>query len=459
MLDYLPNEIWYLILDSLSQDDVRNLCLACGRLRDLAQPRLFSNIRYHWIGENSRPLPVARLVRTLAGRRDLAQAVTSISLESTSSHGNYKRYTEIITPDDDDSFEDLAQAAADQMQLSFSSMLAQAIRDAKLDGFVTLLLVLAPNVAKLKLTCDFANKTYLLSKLALDATATSAAAQQQQQKPLGSLAQVEYRPKIVPFGTGGNITNMSEVLPLLYLPSLKNLNAELENAENFDWPSSSSLPAAAPDIANLTHLTLTMVREPYLYKILQQTQSLQYLDWQWVHCNERGGLMEGPVLDLDQICEILSCVRRTLTTLKLRGMAFGVVDSPRVPIKGNVKRLAADMTNITTLEASPLFFMGFCSEQYIVPLHECLPASVHRVCFTDDFSVHDDLQWTSQDEMEVIRTWWQVKSQWTPKLERFEMRLVQTDDQWMLEEREELIELGKAHGISVDVYKKEPDLR
>lgn len=361
----------------------------------------------------------------------------------------------------DDSFKDLAQAAADQTQLSFSSALAQAVRDGKLDGFVTLLLTLTPNVAKLKLTSDFAHETYLLSRLALDA-ATSAAAQQpkqeqeqeREQKLLGSLSQVEYLPKFTPFGTGGNITNMSEVLPLLYLPALQNLNAELENAETFAWP----LPAAPLEMASLTHLTLTMVREPYLLKILQQAQSLQYLDWEWVYCNESGGLIDGLEMDLDQICDALSCVRRTLTTLKLRGMAFGVVNSPEVEIKGSISRLA-EMTNVTTLEAAPLFFMGFCPEQYTVPLHECLPASVRKVCFTDDFSLHDDLQWTTKDEMDAIRKWWQVKSQWTPKLEQFELRLLRTGDQWLSEEREALVELGKAHGISIDVYKKEKDYR
>lgn len=453
MID-LPTEVWHLVLDNLGQSDVRNVCLACVRTRNLAQPRLFSSIQYKWVTENS-PLPVARLARTLHRRRDLAQAVTSISLVSISSHGNHKRYTHVSTPDD--SFDDLAQAAADQTQLSFSSALAQAVRDGKLDGFVTLLLALTPNVATLKLTSDFANKTYLLSKLALDAAALAGAQQpkqEQEQKPLRSLRQVEYLPKITPFGTGGNITNMSEVLPLLYLPALKNLNAELENAETFAWP----LPAAPPDMANLTHLTLTMVREPYLLKILQQAQALQYLDWEWVHCNGRGGLIDGPKMDLDQICEALSCVRRTLTTLKLRGMAFGVVNSPEVEIKGSIKRLA-ELTAVTTLEAAPLFFMGFGPDQDTVPLHECLPASVRKVCFTDDFSLHDDLQWTSKDEMDAIRKWWQVKSQWTPKLEEFELRLLRTGDLWLSEEREALLELSKVHNISVDVYKREEDYR
>ena len=111
-----------------------------------------------------------------------------------------------------------------------------------------------------------------------------------------------------------------------------------------------------------------------------------------------------------------------------------------------------DMTCITTLEIAPVFVTGLTAEQCTVPLYECLPSSLRRVCFTDDFHDHEDFNWTSDEEIEAIEAWWKHKEEWTPNLQQFELRYEGPEmSEWSAGDREALVRIGASYHVEVEI--------
>lgn len=433
----LPVEVWRFILGNLSRTDICSFCLASKQLQVVVQPYLFSSVEYNW-KDTGPPLGVAAIARTLHRRPDLAEAVRSVALVCITEPGYGKGSVEVKSSTDD--YRDLVQAAR-QLKLPFALGLSKVTELGQLDAFITLLLALTPNITHLKLTEHFAVRSRMLAKLSFHAA-------QNQESPLRHLAHVEYMPELDLFRKAYS-TNIDDVLPLFYLPSLQTLSAGMDNPDFFKWPLSE-----APDLTKLTHLTLRYTRELTLSKILHQTPSLRYLDWFWRYDHDYSGYQNSPVIKLDVVGEALKPLSKTLTTLKLSGLAHGIYETPELMLKGDMRWLRG-MTCMTTLETTPVFFMGFNAEDYKLPLHECLPSSLRQVRFTDDFRDHELLEWTHDDEIEVIDIWWTQKADWTPNLQEFELVYDEPDSrEWPGTDGEALMTIGRRCNVAVGISKR-----
>lgn len=229
----------------------------------------------------------------------------------------------------------------------------------------------------------------------------------------------------------------------------------MQEPATFAWPL-----AAPPAMANLTHLMLTRTREKTLGILLEHAKSLEHLEWIWFYNDANFSYQNKRVMDLDAICEALGHVRATLTTLKLRGRTAMDVSDPVIELTGSMRGLTK-LEALTTLQTTLQFFMGFKRRDYTVPFHECLPQSIKKVCFTDDFSYHEELTWTGKKQTKMVETWWRVKRHQTPNLEILELRGKANSFYrfWPIQDREELAKLGERYGVALRLYTSQRNIR
>lgn len=455
----LPREIWNHVFDSLFSGDMHtdwlrthdvcSICLANKQLRAVAQPYLFTRIEISSAYQAPAPsISVAFLARALHRRPDLAAAVQSITLTTVVA----RRARTIGDQEGDDLKEYLAQAAR-QLELPFAANLAEEIDDARVDCFVTIALALTPNITSLSLQGPFAENTEILSTLIMHSSPIGNP-NDKTHPLLQRLRQVTYHPKLSMLRTVA-FSNMLDVAPLLYLPSLERLDLMMEHHSTVPWPI-----ASPPDLSKLTHLTIAYTHADTLGTILKLTRALQYLDWTWVVRNEPSGA----VINLHALGKALlqSCAT-TLRTLKLGGEAEDFMDRPTVAIGclGDLTWLQR-MTSLVELQITPRFLikiewqLGRALDEVdtyrlTLPVHECLPPTIRRVCFTDDFDNLAKAYTTKADELAAIREWWQVKETVSPLLEEFTLRLGMEEVVWSQRQKDALRDLGAEFGVRVRI--------
>lgn len=104
-----------------------------------------------------------------------------------------------------------------------------------------------------------------------------------------------------------NASNTADLLPVFYLPSIKQISASIDNPITFSWPA--ILP---PPPSSLRNLKLENIREPFLRQILLITNQLLSLHWEWYYT---GAIYGQPyhlrIIDLTEITKSISYVRKT----------------------------------------------------------------------------------------------------------------------------------------------------
>jgi hypothetical protein len=83
-------------------------------------------------------------------------------------------------------------------------------------------------------------------------------------------------------------------------------------------PVTISWPVPCPPSSlNPCDLLVGNLRESSLSKILSVTNQLEYLQWIWGYHFKSGGQVHTPVIDLDEVSEVLSYARKTLLTVDI----------------------------------------------------------------------------------------------------------------------------------------------
>ena len=137
------------------------------------------------------------------------------------------------------------------------------------------------------------------------------------------------------FRLHNNARNTADLLPILYLPSIKQFSASIDNPTIFTWPATSP-----PSPSRLHSLTLYNIREPFLGQLLSVTDHVQFLHWQWYYYHqayERRFCTR--TLDLTQISESLSQVQDTLTDLVVSAINQYDPEPLSLTIRGSMHRL------------------------------------------------------------------------------------------------------------------------
>lgn len=67
------------------------------------------------------------------------------------------------------------------------------------------------------------------------------------------------------------------------------------------------------------------------------------------------------------------------------------------------------------------------------------------------------MEWTTLDEFAVFQSWRDELSFYTPKFNSFQLHVVYSPDQWLRNEREELMAVGERFGIKVALVKETED--
>lgn len=430
----MPSEIWAIIMRCMDSTDLYSLCLVDRQFHRLAQKQLYAHIEYICDGAEP-PVGLALLTRTLHRRPDLASAAQSIALISTSSPYQVEGAEDM--PSFAADFPDLVQAA-DNAQVPFVLDLANAAQGGTVDAIVTLLLYMVPNITQLKLTDHFAASTPLLTKLTLHAATLGSS-----DAPLRKLRHVEYLPFPGVPRTELDSVACPEVTPFMYLPDLQRFSAYMDHEKTeMTWP----LPQE-PDLSKLTHLTLIDTRERALRQIISKTNALRHLDWKYVCSGHREELSREAVIQLDELCDALLPASDSLESITLR--ADG--DEDGTILNSSLRGLRC-LEKATRFQTPARFVTGFEPGACPAPLQECMPSRVKKVCFNDDFrDWYGGRMLDADEEIVLITAWWEVKDQFTPKLEEFERRLGNQNRAWKKRHTDTLIEMGDKYGIGVRV--------
>lgn len=105
---------------------------------------------------------------------------------------------------------------------------------------------------------------------------------------------------------------IADVLPFFNLPHVKELSLTVQVPVTISWP----VPCP-PSSLNPCDLLVGNLRESSLSKILSVTNQLEYLQWIWGYHFKSDGQVHTPVIDLDEVSEVLSYARKSLLTVDI----------------------------------------------------------------------------------------------------------------------------------------------
>ncbi|KAI5924064.1 hypothetical protein F4810DRAFT_665501 [Camillea tinctor] len=411
-----PNEILYSILQHLTQTDFLNTCLVSHRLRQVAEPLLYCNIRLVW--DASRVPPITQLLRTILDRPEIAIHVKCLDLD-----GQFilnppnRRHRFLAKPF---IVNDLGKTveAVEAMKVPYCDDWIEGLRRSSMDAFVALLISQLPSLIRLYLDKNFTYEFRFIGMM-LRSSLCEPSSQNSKLPDFRHLRDVS----ALTFGAETRIyepeayRNTLDVLPLFYLPSAQRISVSIDNPNIFkrrnhwDIPSPISIPDAltwpaqhAPEPICIESLDLEMIREGPLGKLLSVTKNLKMLHWNWYHMANGGDQFTTPLINLDQISADLAHVRHTLTDLTITATCeYDEIDYPPLQTHGSLSSIV-DFEMLKRLQIPLAFLLGFPSET-TRRLGDTLPRNIETLCITEDLSERDENYWGEADVFEAIESW------------------------------------------------------
>lgn len=441
-MDTIPTEIMACIAAQLSSNDLLSLCRVSRGLCSLIQPTIFASPSLPWCHEGN--LPLVLLATTVARRPELALHIRQFSFTEPS----YATQDagDVPLPIDMDLHGDALKclvAAAHGIRHPFAKELAGGLASGIVEALICLVIYYASNLNKLELSHLVAVYPYYTGSLVRYAVV--------ERTPDSSLPKFEKLTTVLirPLDIGQyarDVENMKNVLSFFYLPAVEELALSIENQDDFRWPGGSP-----PDADRLRHLELRVVREDNLGEILSCMRNLTSLTWRWVHMLSM--VRTDYVIRLTEIGTALHHVSPTLQHLKLEVELKGHDEwDPQVTTTGSLQALR-QFVQLETLEAAQVYLMGFSPAEYRTTLDRVLPASLKTLTMSDDFVMEDTWKWPTSEQLKAFTSWIST----TPQLEKLVLRLIESDSDWLLDQRLQLTEAGERCGLHIEVVKTNAD--
>jgi hypothetical protein len=414
-----PVEVCDSILAYLSRTDLRNLCLVHKGLRTLAEPYLYSEIHFTW--QEYKPHPITSLLRSLLRRPQLATYVCRISLVGDNFFmPHYRGKVPKIAVTESELEEPLVFVT--KSTVSYRGIWLEELRNGTMTAFIAVLLSQPLRLTHLFIDSDFFKESQF----------TGWVFRSMLFEPQDCGLRLDFAHlETVSLGRHFDgpvvktVRNTADVLPFLYLPSVKQLSASIENPFTFSWPATHP-----PSPSNLRSLKLRSIREPFLGQLLSVMGQLQTLDWEWYYDPEFRDQVQTPVIDLNEITTAISYVRETLTELVISALCGtgGDLEFPPLTVQGSLKGMT-EFDKLRKFTVPLTFLMGF-SADFTKRIEDHLPRSLEFLTITDNLSLHYQYDWWDHELLSVLETWLENFQTSTPHLCGITLSIEYTHDNW-----------------------------
>jgi hypothetical protein len=397
-----PVELCHSIFSYLSQADLRTLCLVHGNLRAIAEQLLYSHIQLTW-EQKLQPHPITSLLRSLLRRPQLATYVSRLSLAGWCSlrSSRHNRALKILLSENE--VEDCL-AFVKKATVPYQEIWLEELRQGTMDAFIAVLLSQPMRLTDLVMNGYFLRESKFIG-LVLRSMICNPSAHDEKcslRLDMSRLERVSLEPICDTGRVKNNARNTADLLPIFYLPSVKQISASIDNPVALSWPAMH-----APSPPRLRDLKLDYIREPFLGQLLSSTDNLQSLDWRWCYFEELYDKQyHTRTLDLTQIVESLSYAPKTLSELVISAMNVNDPIEPSLTIQGSMKGLS-EYKNLKKLTIPFLFLTRAWS--FSTDLHkrmkECLPCSPESLTITEDLGSNDEYDWNDNDMLDILEPW------------------------------------------------------
>ncbi|RMZ39462.1 hypothetical protein AFCA_002410 [Aspergillus flavus] len=450
----IPAEILRMIFAPLSPSDLHAVCLRRRNWRSVAEPFLYAHVEWTWT--NTEYPPIIQFLRNVVDRPELGSFVHVMILRGDCFYIDARSYrdespkllvTEVVL--------DELVNYIERIHIPYAEQWIEELRAGTMDAFVTLLLSQLPSLRCLYLDQNFARESRLMGMML-----RSALCEEPQVSHLSSFAHIQDVTIVYPFigldiRRYTDVRNTTDVLPLLYLPSVERIRTFVDNPITFMWPGKYP-----PNPSRLASLDLTMLREGHLGQVLSVTRGLLKLQWDWYYRPDIKDHFVRNIIDLDQIAADLSHVQETLTDLTITaGSDCSEADAerPEVTFSGSFKAFSG-LHMIEKLEVPIPFLLGFSSSApNVVGLGEALPGNIQWLTLTDDLCLQYEWEWQWETEylLGALRSWLQDWRKSTPRLQGFRLLMrVFKVRHWDPELIQGLRDMGAQTGIRIEIIEE-----
>lgn len=426
-----PTELIDSILEHVSVRDLTAVTLTSKKLHRSATPILYSQIDFYIHRNNLRPLIC--LSRSIFNKPELATYVKSVCIrdgepEIQDIHKGSWRHQDDTPkasppqPTDKDMADFFSFIA--NSGLSYANLWIEKLRVGDLNAFVALLLSRLHNIVSFRVgyavvlpyleTTKFervrpktSGENQFLGKLFQSAVFNTSVSDISNY----GLSRFRYLEDIAfpgPMdtdpGRNPDFCNPQDMIALLSLPSIRSISGWCLNPSSlpFTWPSSGP-----PALTYLTSLSLSFVHVDFLAQILERTQALKTLSWEWKYIPDVDPLVTNTI-DLDRFVEALKPVQDTLEDLTIsatNNVAWDDYDFPEIHARGSLNGLE-QFVNIKRFKAP----FGLLLPDWEVDenptrrLEDSMPPNVEVVTVTDG-TMPESYAYNELDEMEKLRSW------------------------------------------------------
>ncbi|KAI6345082.1 hypothetical protein MCOR25_011057 [Pyricularia grisea] len=316
-----------------------------------------------------------------------------------------------------------------ELDLPYSELWAEKLREGTMDAIVALILTRLPNLRSLIVQRDFTKEKTCVTAVLRTITL----------EKLDWLPQfIHLREVSMRFDMDDCVyrdANTQDLLPLFYLPAIEALDLDLDDPMQWSWPTPTP-----PDASSLKSLTLHNVREHGLNFILATTQNLEKLEWVASHSQmsiikQEVDATTSKMMDLDIVTGALLPLRNTLVNLTLglrTDHPFGD-DYFYLDFHGSLAGIA-QLEQVERFEVELAYLASNALFDNRFPIWERLPRNLRILVFRKHpliFSVADD----QEEELGTsilfrnMREWMHKWRGETPRLERIEV-LTLPGDYW-----------------------------
>lgn len=409
-------EVCQLVFSYLLPADLANICLVHSQLRTLAEPYLYAGIQLTWDqpqgGRELHPHPITSVLRSLLCRPQLATYVRTVSLIGSYAHNSTINTGPLKILVSEDELNEPRTFVA-RTAVAYRHMWLEGLQNGVMDAFVAVLLSQPLHLTSLTIQGSFFCGSRLIGLVFRSMIFESDAYDCGLRLNLGQLETVILQTSCDHFRLHNDARNTADLLPILYLPSIRKFAATIDNPATFTWPAISP-----PSPSRLRNLKLYRIREPGLGQLLSVTNQIESLHWQWYYFEKAYDeeFCTG-ILDLTQITESLSPVRGTVTDLAISAINQNDPEPAPLTIRGSMKGIV-EFKKLKKLTVPFVFLVGVWSTDLSRRIDYCLPRNLERLTMTQDLGSNDECEWWYgyAELFSILETWLKTYRASTPHL-------------------------------------------
>ncbi|MCJ1473129.1 hypothetical protein MMC13_001780 [Lambiella insularis] len=425
----LPNEVVVMIVSVVDgRKTLAAISRVCKVLHKIAEPMLYRRLEVEWDNDTGLSLSVHKLLRSFLGRPELALQVHHVTFENhcdyitedlatwstTEGLGQFRSIWEYGNRLEFSKLDwELANNFIHAAELSDATSWIEGLRQGRVDVFVALVLAHLQDLQYLRLHIDLKIDAEFIREvvpiLCLERGLIGA-------QRLSKLQAVHLSQALVLSDVTDDISNDELVLPLFYLPSIKDLRVSLGDPHVWAWPQQE-----APLAYTLRKLYLhaSTLREAYLIELFVAAPNLREFRYEKV-CDEQYKNNGFPTLELGTLRKALKTIGSTLEELAICVSLCADFDSPdNIRIDGDLGTLLI-FKKLHRVEIAPRILLGRNKDSLV----KRLPGSIGEFVLTfDTESIWGD-EWNDPTTLKALREYLQGWRTHTPHLKQITLNLV-----------------------------------